>query len=476
MPDLDSWLLAQDWSAPAEEPIFDLPLDIEPPTPPNELTPTALILLQFSKYATVEAVEAAASFFFRQAEEAQNKTSSAGVVASRSIRGCQIGEREILGALQLLVGRGDLEVTGGKHAVRIKASEVMSVCSIFDHPLDFTPPSSPSSLTPTQLVLLQFGSHATVESVKAASDLFFRRVEEEKRKQEAEVAGRIVLPALRYSVETRDGRKEVEKPLLVEVEAEKLVVFSKEDGKVEFSVRANGISSFTFVSKTSLRGIRTFSFHITGQVSTPLRHSVSPASVIIELGVVEKSQTGSLAAGARVREWKERFGFELKSEHFYARQCAFLQSLCLNDSFALPDFSSEELAILLFAPDPAKLPRIPRDPPPIPSTVDVNQSRTIMLTTTYPTLKAHATMLGKVVEASNATHEAYKGRFADNLQLRNTYFSSSPTILIRSTKYFPPISSISKRAAVRFDAALARIVDVEDEVEKEVEGRRREKG
>ncbi|BGO95070.1 hypothetical protein NBRC10512_006465 [Rhodotorula toruloides] len=208
----------------------------------------------------------------------------------------------------------------------------------------------------------------------------------------------------------------------------------------------------------------------------------------------------------------------------YTRQFALLRAIAPRVVEDLPDppsFTTEELALLSLATDPKTLPKLPFPPESVPQRyrhkweerlaleriyqererINVDQTRLVLLTSDFPSLRLYAQVLSKVVKARDMLTKAYDKvlqarlyprlkdkttydpierivvlveRLRDDVHYRNTLFSTSNVALVTVS----PLSDadIGTGPARRYEAELKLIVEYEKEALKiareKVEGRR----
>ncbi|BGP19555.1 hypothetical protein JCM10213_000155 [Rhodosporidiobolus nylandii] len=194
---------------------------------------------------------------------------------------------------------------------------------------------------------------------------------------------------------------------------------------------------------------------------------------------------------------------------FYARQIAFLESLAPYEVLPFPHFSDEELLLSSFAPaydqlPPLPLPKVgvpPRRPlvPPERLALEyifrggrrlqIEETRTVLLTDYYPDLQLYARLLSKIILAKDALAEAYKSilnsrlyyrrndstthdpieeiiplveGLQQDLHMRLKYFTTDSRTLIRRSRFSS--AKVGAGPARRFEEKLRKIVEYEDGV------------
>ncbi|EGU11136.1 LigA [Rhodotorula toruloides ATCC 204091] len=195
----------------------------------------------------------------------------------------------------------------------------------------------------------------------------------------------------------------------------------------------------------------------------------------------------------------------------YTRQFALLRAIAprvVEDLLDPPCFTTEELALLSLATDPKTLAKLPFPPESVSQRyrhkweerlaleriyqerehINVDQTRLVLLTSNFPSLRLYAQVLSKVVKARDMLTKAYDTvlharlyprlkdrttydpierivvlveRLRDDVHYRNTLFSTSNVSLVTNS----PLSDvdIGKGPARRYEAELKLIVEYEKE-------------
>ncbi|BGP42965.1 hypothetical protein JCM10449v2_006980 [Rhodotorula kratochvilovae] len=380
---------------------------------------------------------------------------------------------------------------------------------LFDLPLNFPIPPNLASLSPSQLLLLQYNPLCASAADAAGAGARFLRLAEA-----AKVAPWPPLPPLalaelplaRCTVTWDDGALSEAGALALRVEDAGLTVVR--DSERLFTLEATEMDEV--IVDLGADGTAATGWTLVlrlAQLSTSSHLTLGSAAVRLELGATPSMDEGYKLLQSLVAGWSAKYTFEVKVVRFFARQIAFLRALAPEESLEIPVFTPRELELLSYTPDPRELPVLPRECEPIfgpthrpterlalealyrhTGRVNLTVIRLVLLTDAYPRLRAYVRLRAKLVEARDCLALAYGTvlrkrlypragdpstkdpiarttplveRLRDNLSFRIEMFATSPTSLITRSRF--ERADIGIGPAHRFEMALRNIVAVEEE-------------
>ncbi|BGP42966.1 hypothetical protein JCM10449v2_006981 [Rhodotorula kratochvilovae] len=412
---------------------------------------------------------------------------------------------------------------------------------LFDLALNFPIPHDPASLSPAQLLLLQYNPLcASATEAADAGARFLRLAEEAKVVLPPPPPPEHVLaelPLAGYVVTWDGGERSEVGGLELRVEEEALTVArhgvrlftleAPEMDEVEYHLGADTVATdctilvrlaqlSTSPSLTHANAVVRLMLGtpvVTGEEFTVLRSTMASWSIkyTFEAKTVRKRVRLDPDEPRIPREvWDYAGWVNSKIEWnpgIFVRQMALLRALAPDENFDVPVFTPQEVALLWYEIDLAKLPHLPPDPPEVVTKrfhrcaerlalehmyyrlthLGVRTTRLVLLTDEYPALRTYAQILGKIVDARDALPAAYGAvfervvrlrierdepgsrelgllleRLRDNPLYRQARLGTSQYHFVRYNDFTP--AELGTQAHERFTRAMEEIVAFEDEV------------
>ncbi|BGP51156.1 hypothetical protein JCM10450v2_007085 [Rhodotorula kratochvilovae] len=378
---------------------------------------------------------------------------------------------------------------------------------LFDLPLNFPIPPDLASLSPSQLLLLQYDPLcASATEAADAGARFLRLAENAKVAPSPPLPpppppALAELPLARCTATWDDGALSEAGALALRVEDAGLTVVR--DSERLFTLEATEMDEV--IVDLGADGTAATGWTLVlrlAQLSTSSHLTLASAAVRLELGATPSMDEGYKLLQSTVASWSAKYTFEVKIIRFFARQIAFLRALAPEESLEIPVFTPRELELLSYTPDPRELPVLPRECEPIfgpthrpterlaleslyrhAGRVNLTVIRLVLLTDAYPRLRAYVRLRAKLVEARDCLALAYGTvlrrrlypragdpntkdpiakttplveRLRDNLSFRIEMIATSPTSLITRSRF--ERADIGIGPAHRFEMALRNIV------------------